>query len=105
MIEDLRNNQLKPYYKAKCLIDIPFIKKNLFSDNDEVYHIETTRGCPYNCDFCSVTAFYGSKIRHRPIDQVVRQLAEFKDKMIFFVDDNIVGQPEYARQLLEKLHL
>jgi len=106
LIEDLRNNQLKPFYKAKCLIDlkdIPFINKGLFSENDEVYHIETTRGCPYNCDFCSVTAFYGAKIRHRPIEHVVRQLAEFKDKMIFFVDDNIVGQPEYARQLFKEI--
>ena len=57
VISDLRRNQLQPYYKAQQLIDlkdIPFIKKEFFSEQDEFYHIETTRGCPYNCSFCAV---------------------------------------------------
>jgi len=106
VIGDLRSNQLKPYYKAENLIDlkdIPFIRKELFSEKDAFYHIETTRGCPYNCDFCSVTNFYGAKFRHRPIDHVLRQLEEFKGKALFFVDDNIVGDPAYARELFRAM--
>lgn len=106
LIDDLRKGTLKPYYKADQLIDlkdIPFIKKEFFSEHDEFYHVETTRGCPYNCDFCSVTAFYGAKFRHRPIDHVIRQLEEFKDKMVFIVDDNIMGNPKYARQLFKEM--
>ena len=106
VIEDLRKGELKPLYKANELIDlkdIPFIKREFFPKHDLVYHVETTRGCPYNCDFCSVTAFYGAKFRHRPIDDVVKQLAEFKDRLIFFVDDNVLGHPEYAKQLFKEI--
>lgn len=106
VISDLRRNQLQSYYKAAELIDlkdIPFIKKEFFSERDEFYHIETTRGCPYDCDFCSVTNFYGAKFRHRPIDHVVRQLEELKGKALFFVDDNIIGDPAYARELFREM--
>jgi radical SAM superfamily enzyme YgiQ (UPF0313 family) len=106
VIRDLAKNQLKPFYKAKQLIDlksIPFIKKEFFSEQDEFYHIETTRGCPYNCDFCAVTTFYGAKFRHRPIEHVIRQLEEIRGKMTFFVDDNITGNPKYARKLFKAI--
>lgn len=106
VIADLRKNKLKPFYKADRFIDlkdIPFIKKEYFSPFDEFYHIETTRGCPYNCDFCSVTAFYGAQFRHRPVEHVIRQLEEFKGKMIFFVDDNITGNPKYAKELFKEI--
>lgn len=106
VIADLRKGELKPFYRADKLIDlkdIPFIKKEYFSEDDGFYHIETTRGCPYNCDFCSVTAFYGAQFRHRPIDDVVRQVSEFKGKPIFFVDDNVTGHPKYAKQLFKEL--
>lgn len=106
VIEDLRNGSLKPFYRAKEFIDlkdIPFIRKEFFSPENEFYHVETTRGCPYNCDFCSVTTFYGARFRHRPVEDVVRQLEEFKGKMIFFVDDNVTGNPQYARELFKAI--
>ena len=106
VIRDLNKNQLKPYYRAKQLIDlkdIPFIKKEFFLEQSQAYHIESTRGCPYNCDFCVVTNFYGAKFRHRPIDHVVQQLEEFKGGSIFFVDDNIMGNPKYSRELFKAI--
>jgi len=106
VITDLHKNKLKSFYRSDRfidLVDIPFIKKEYFSKHDEFYHVETTRGCPYNCDFCSVTAFYGAQFRHRPIDHVVRQLEEFKGKTIFFVDDNVTGNPKYAKDLFREV--
>jgi len=106
VIRDLHENQLKPYYKAKQLIDlkdVPFIKRECFSDHSESYQIESTRGCPYNCDYCSVTTFFGKKFRHRPIDHVVRQLEELRGKAFVFVDDNIMANPKYSRELFKAI--
>lgn len=105
IIEDLRKGTLKKRYKADRLIDmkeVPFISKKLFQD-PECYHIETTRGCPYACDYCSVTEFYGSKYRTRPIEDVVRQVEELHDKIIFFVDDNIAAKKSYAKELFKAI--
>lgn len=64
---------------------------------------ETTRGCPYKCDFCAVTDFYGSKLRHHPIENVVRDLKESRAKVVTFLDDNIVGDPRYSKELFQAI--
>ena len=63
----------------------------------------TTRGCPYNCDFCCVTDLFGKKIRHLPIDNVIRDIKESKAKNFMFLDDNIIGNKKYAKELFKAL--
>jgi len=53
--------------------------------------IQTTRGCPLNCSFCSVTTFNGSQYRQRPVEDVVREFATIPEKRILVVDDNLIG--------------
>ena len=53
--------------------------------------IQTTRGCPLNCSFCSVTAFNGGQFRHRPIEHVLQELKMVREKYVLVVDDNFVG--------------
>jgi radical SAM superfamily enzyme YgiQ (UPF0313 family) len=58
--------------------------------------IQTTRGCPLNCSFCSVTAFNGAHYRQRPIPDVVREFQSIPDKRVLVVDDNLIGvRPEH----------
>jgi radical SAM superfamily enzyme YgiQ (UPF0313 family) len=58
--------------------------------------IQTTRGCPMNCTFCSVTAFNGSRYRQRSIPEVVREFQSIPEKRILVVDDNLIGtRPEH----------
>jgi radical SAM superfamily enzyme YgiQ (UPF0313 family) len=105
ILEDAGRGKLKQRYQNSGFIDlenVPFIKKGIVQHLD-FYHTETSRGCPYKCDFCSVTNFYKGTFRQRPIKDVVAQVAEFADKMIFFVDDNIAGNPIYAKKLLREL--
>lgn len=66
---------------------------------------ETTRGCPNRCDFCSVTEFYGGKFRTKPLAYILDQLNDVKNigKDLFFTDDNLVGNPKRAVQLLEEI--
>jgi radical SAM superfamily enzyme YgiQ (UPF0313 family) len=53
--------------------------------------IQTTRGCPLNCSFCSVTAFNGTQYRQRPIPDVVREFQSIAEKHVLVVDDNLIG--------------
>jgi radical SAM superfamily enzyme YgiQ (UPF0313 family) len=65
--------------------------------------VQTTRGCPYNCLFCSVTRFFGATYRTRPVSEVAEEVRQLSGDLVVFVDDNIVGRPAYARQLFTAL--
>ena len=68
-----------------------------------LFPIQTTRGCPHNCDFCSVTRFLGHEIRKKPVAHVIREIEAARPSRVFFTDDNIVGNPAYARELFTAL--
>jgi radical SAM superfamily enzyme YgiQ (UPF0313 family) len=58
--------------------------------------IQTTRGCPLNCTFCSVTAFNGARYRQRAIADVVRELQSIPENRLLVADDNLIGtRPEH----------
>jgi len=107
LLEDFRNGRLKRTYqnpRPDLSIHVPkdfskVIKRSLFS----VVPLMTSRGCPYACDFCCVSDLYGREIRHVPVDIVVRDIKESGAKMFMFLDDNIVGDPRYARELFAAL--
>ncbi len=65
--------------------------------------VQTTRGCPFNCNFCTVTRFFGGTFRVRPIKDVIEQVRLLKSKFIGFIDDNIVGSIKYAGELFKAL--
>jgi radical SAM superfamily enzyme YgiQ (UPF0313 family) len=52
---------------------------------------QTSRGCPMNCSFCSVTAFNGRRFRRRNLDSVIEELEQIPQKWISMNDDNIIG--------------
>jgi len=65
--------------------------------------VQTTRGCPHDCDFCSVTKFWGKRIRFRPIPEVVAEIKASGGRHIFFTDDNFFANPKRTRELCEAL--
>jgi radical SAM superfamily enzyme YgiQ (UPF0313 family) len=107
LLKDFENNTLKRQYNnPKPNLDryVPknyskIIKKGLFS----LLPIMTTRGCPYDCDFCCVTNLFGKKIRHIAIENVVRDIKESGAKKFMFLDDNIIGRPKYAKMLFKAI--
>ena len=107
LLEDLKKGKLKKTYKKPYPeLDnyIPLqTRKPRLTHGFGVLPAETSRGCPYTCDFCAVPVHYGRKQRHRPVEHVVRDLAESGGKRFFFVDDNIMGDPRYARELLKQM--
>jgi radical SAM superfamily enzyme YgiQ (UPF0313 family) len=64
--------------------------------------IQTTRGCPLNCNFCSVTTFNGAQYRQRPVTDVVREFQAIPEKRVLVVDDNLIGtRPEHVARAKE----
>jgi radical SAM superfamily enzyme YgiQ (UPF0313 family) len=98
VLEDARHNRLKHRYEGG-LADIKELapgRHDLLPARYAFGAIQTTRGCPLNCNFCSVTTFNGAQYRQRPIPEVVRELRSIREKRILVVDDNLIGtRPEH----------
>lgn len=107
LLSDYQNNKLmKTYHNSNPDLSeyVPknyneVIKNRLF----KLVPIMTTRGCPYDCDFCCVTDLFGKKIRHIPVENVIRDVKESGAKNFMFLDDNIIGNPKYAKELFKAL--
>ena len=65
--------------------------------------LQATRGCPYDCDFCAVTGVFGRQFRTRPVAEVLDEIRAFDSRHFLFADDNICGQPNYAKELFRAL--
>lgn len=68
-----------------------------------IHPVQFGRGCRFACDFCSVHAFYGSRLAHRPIAEVIAEIAALPGQMIFLVDDNLFADRNAAEALLRAL--
>lgn len=109
LLDDFKTGQLKSTYQASQLIDMKKMaipRRN--SLDREMYAsgfntLQATRGCPFSCNFCTVTAFFGKKFRTRPVDEVIKEIKGFDTREFFFLDDNIVGRPAYAKELFKRL--
>jgi len=76
-----------------------------------VVPIETGRGCPYGCEFCTVTGFFGDSIRFRTNQSVVEELLRLKERAkkergqiaVFFIDDNLAINIKRVKSLLKDI--
>jgi radical SAM superfamily enzyme YgiQ (UPF0313 family) len=93
LLKDFETGGLKRCYKAfpEELSHLPLPRRDLFDSRYTWGTLQTSRGCPMNCHFCSVTAFNGRRFRQRPVEEVLSELNIIPQKNIFFVDDNILG--------------
>jgi len=108
VMEDLKSGNLKPFYRAQrlaSLTGLPHPRRDLFKQEayGTVNCIQTSRGCPFDCDFCSVTQFFGRTYRLRPLDEVIEELKPYAGGFVIFIDDNLVGNPAYAKELFRRL--
>ena len=108
LLEDYLKGCLKPLYRAEGLVEmsaVPPARREIFKRKRYLFTntLQTSRGCPFDCEFCSVTAFYGRNYRKRSVDSVMEELEELRriNSFIFFVDDNIVADRKYAAALFD----
>ena len=93
VLDDARRGRLRAVYAGEHvdMAEVPPARHDLLGDGYAFGSIQTTRGCPLNCSFCSVTAFNGHRYRHRPIPHVIRELRAIREKRVLVVDDNLIG--------------
>jgi radical SAM superfamily enzyme YgiQ (UPF0313 family) len=115
VIEDFRTRRLKKRYIRQRYPDLqdlviprydlvdrthyitpPSVKSNLIP-------IQTARGCPHNCDFCSVVRFLGRKYRMKPITHVLKEIEAGGSDYVFFSDDNMIGNVHHAKEFFKAI--
>jgi radical SAM superfamily enzyme YgiQ (UPF0313 family) len=93
VLEDFAAGRLQPSYAGEHvdLAAVPPARHDLLDEGYAFGSIQTTRGCPLSCNFCSVSAFNGKQYRQRPIEHVIQELRLIREKWVLVVDDNLIG--------------
>jgi len=105
IISDFESGQLKPFYYGERLSmdKIPIARHDLFHEKYTIDSVQTTRGCPFNCSFCTVTAFNGSTYRMRPVEDVLDEIEVANTDRLFFIDDNLIGYSKKSKEHIKAI--
>jgi radical SAM superfamily enzyme YgiQ (UPF0313 family) len=105
VISDLVKNggdKIIPGKPVENLDDLPFPDFSLIDGLKSlpITPMSTSRGCPNDCTFCSVTPMFGRKYRLRSAESIIQELSRFKHKHVFFCDDNFAVNKKVTKELL-----
>src|SRR5262249_36478064 len=110
LLRDWKSGDVRRFYRGPAPDDGWYVppRRDLISNKVMmgVRPMVATRGCPYTCSFCSVFSVFGRGYRHRPVREVVaevEQLAKEGGKYFVFLDDNIIGNPKWSKELFREL--
>ena len=113
IIEDFKNGHLQPFYKEDHpgtydLANSPLPRYELLEPGDyNRITVQTSRGCPHDCEFCGGSKLFGSGFRQKPVDLVVKEIKRIKEEwpkpFIELADDNTFVDKKWSRDFLEKL--
>jgi radical SAM superfamily enzyme YgiQ (UPF0313 family) len=108
LIKDFQKNKLKKFYYSSqkpSLEGLPLPRRDLLQSKKYLTKnfIQTTRGCPFDCGFCSVSKFFGKRHRFRPVKDVVKEVESLEGSFTVFADDNVIAHTKYAKELFRAL--
>jgi radical SAM superfamily enzyme YgiQ (UPF0313 family) len=111
LLEDLKHGKSGLIYESAKKPDLsnsPVPRFDLLKPDDYLsMAIQTTRGCPFDCEFCDVVSLFGRKVRTKKPEQVLAELEAIYRlggvEEIFIADDNFIGNKAYTRQLLKQI--
>lgn len=115
VIADLEKKKAKQLYKAPGypeMRDIPAVAWRGMDPSRYFYQqLQTTRGCPFMCRFCSVPDISGQAFRCKPVDNIVNEITSIdlgrgpfaRSRPLYVVDDNFISKPAYTKELLKEL--
>jgi radical SAM superfamily enzyme YgiQ (UPF0313 family) len=108
VVEDAAAGRLQPRYDAP--VGPPqaggvLPRRDLFEGKGylPLTLIQFGRGCRYRCEFCAVGAYFAHHQHTRPVEEVVAEIRSQRRRNLFFVDDNLVADPEAAKDLFRAL--
>ncbi|MGC4086797.1 MAG: radical SAM protein [Polyangiaceae bacterium] len=106
LLADFKRGALKPRYSGALpnLANKPNARRELFRSKKYIPFqvVQTMRGCPYPCEFCSVSTANGTTMRFRPVDEVLAELRTL-GKLIMFADDNVMIHRKYSGELFRRM--
>jgi radical SAM superfamily enzyme YgiQ (UPF0313 family) len=106
LIADFRAGRLQPFYRGGLadLAGLPVPDRRLLRRGAyiEADAVQATRGCPHGCSFCSIAPFFDHTFRSRPVEEVAAELRPL-GRFLMFMDDNIISDRAYARELFAAL--
>jgi radical SAM superfamily enzyme YgiQ (UPF0313 family) len=115
VLQDALDNTLKKTYRGRRKDQLESLPPPRFELLDKTKYvrlpfrqgpiipIQTTRGCPYNCEFCSVSKFWGNRVRFRPIQDVIDEISIAHGDTVFFTDDNFFADAKRTLELCREL--
>lgn len=100
LLHDFESDELKRFYIGEhtSLENLVKPRRDLYSCRYKIGSVQTARGCPMDCEFCSVTTFHGRTYRERPVEEVLDELEAVNNKNIYFLDDTILGYGKKAEE-------
>lgn len=109
LLQDFEHGKLKKRYFAGALADLnasPLPRRDLLQN--ENYQIPTvvqaSKGCPWNCEFCSLHTYVGYPARFRKVEKVIDEIRSLPQDKILFADDNIYANKKYTKNLFQALY-
>ena len=101
IIKDFENNRLSgKYIGPRIDLSQDQIKpRRDLLDTRYVFHsIQTSRGCPFNCNFCSVSRYLGKEFRQRSVGDILDELQTIPGELLFYLDDNLIGYSQESKK-------
>ena len=109
IVRDAAAGNLQPVYQPTTPLsgaNIPSPRRDLGHAGDYLFTntISTSRGCPFKCEFCyNSCAYVNYKIVNRPVADVLAEIATLPTRHVMFIDDNLIGDPEWTWEFLRAL--
>ncbi|MFZ2447718.1 MAG: radical SAM protein [Syntrophobacteraceae bacterium] len=110
MLDDAAKGRLQRFYRAEAphhLRDLPIPRYDLLDFHDyamiKTFAVQTSRGCPFRCDFCAERFYLGKEYRFRPVSDVIDEIKATKAKYFLFADSTFAGKKKHAMELMEAL--
>jgi len=108
LVKDFEAGRLQKTYRSTNDLPLagqPVPRRDLLRKNEyiTVNTVQATRGCPFNCEFCSMVALMGHKTRCRPVEEVVEEVRGLDGPAFVLNDDNVSQENDYFKELFERL--